>query len=74
MYKKNEMEIKREAITGEEICSHEIEVTVKTRGKLTSNQIKNITEIMDETLEKVVGIAISGEPDQGCNSTESAGK
>lgn len=73
MYRENEMEIKREAVTGEEPNLHVIELTVKTRGRLTSNQIKDITEIMDETLEKVVGVAISGEPDQGCNNTESAG-
>lgn len=70
MYRQSETEIKREVITD----SQEMQVTVKIRGRLTPNQIKNITEITDITLKKVESIAIDGELDSERNNKEATEK
>lgn len=70
MYRQSETEIKREVITD----SQEMEVTVKIRGRLTPNQIKEITEIADKTSKRLEEITIEGEPDQNPCDKETAGK
>lgn len=70
MYRQSETEIKREVITD----SQEMQVTVKIRGRLTPNQIREITEIADKTSKKLEEIAIMGEPDQERGDKETAGK
>lgn len=70
MFRQSDTEIKREVIND----SQEMQVTVKIRGRLTPNQIKDITEIADKTLKKVENIAIGGEPDLERNNKEAAEK
>lgn len=70
MYRQSETEIKREVITD----SQEMEVTVKIRGRLTPNQIKEITEIADKTSKRLEEITFKGEPDQEPCDKETAGK
>lgn len=70
MYRQSETEIKREVITD----SQEMQVTVKIRGRLTPNQIREITEIADKTSKRLEEIAIMGEPDQERGDKETAGK
>lgn len=70
MYRQSETEIKREVITD----SQEMQVTVKIRGRLTPNQIREITEIADKTSKRLEEIAIMGEPDQERGDKEIAGK
>lgn len=70
MYRQSETEIKREVITD----SQEMQVTVKIRGRLTPNQIREITEIADKTSKRLEEIAIMGEPDQERGDKETDGK
>ena len=70
MYRQSETEIQREVITD----SQEMQVTVKIRGRLTPNQIREITEIADKTSKRLEEIAIMGEPDQERGDKETAGK
>lgn len=70
MYRQSEAEIKRTVATD----SQEMQVTVKIRGRLTPNQIREITEIADKTSKRLEEIAIMGEPDQERGDKETAGK
>lgn len=56
MYRQDETKIKREAVTGTDTYPKEIEVEVRTRASLEPDRIKEIIEITEEALQKILEI------------------
>lgn len=56
MYRQDEIKITRKATTGTDISPKEIEVEARTRARLEPDQVKQVIEIMDGALKKVLDI------------------